>query len=193
MLGSRTMQAHEVPLYHARQRPLRRAEYDRMVELGLFERERVELIRGMLVEMAPIGPPHADPIDFLNRRFVRAIADERAVVRIQQPFAASDDSEPEPDLSIVPPGRYGDDHPDRAFLIVEVADSSLAYDRETKGPLYAESGVPEYWIVDVAAQRIEVYTLVDGRYGAPSYFARGQHLAPRAFSDVAVVIDELFP
>jgi Uma2 family endonuclease len=164
-----------------------------MIELGLFERERVELIRGMLVEMAPIGPRHSDPLDLLMRRFVRAITDERAAVRIQQPFVAGDDSEPEPDLAIVPPGRYVDDHPNRAFLIVEVAESSLEYDRETKGPLYAESGVPEYWIVDVAAQRVEVYTLGEGRYGAPAYFGRGQQLAPRAFSDVALAIDELFP
>jgi Uma2 family endonuclease len=113
--------------------------------------------------------------------------------RERQPFAANDESEPEPDLAIVPPGRYADAHPDRAFLLVEVAESSLEYDRETKGPLYAESGVPEYWIVDVAARRVEVYTLVERRYGPPAYFGRGQQLAPRAFSDVVVAIDELFP
>jgi Uma2 family endonuclease len=110
----------------------------------MFEHERVELIRGMVLTMSPIGPAHADPIDVLTRRLVLAMGD-RAVVRVQQPFAASDDSEPEPDLALVPPGRYAADHPRQARLVIEVAQSSLTYDRETKAPLYAESGVPEYW------------------------------------------------
>jgi len=82
-----------------------RAEYDRLVAQGLFEDERVELIRGIVVKMARSGPPHADPIDVLTRHFVRVLAD-RATVRVQLPFVASDDSEPEPDLALVPPRLY---------------------------------------------------------------------------------------
>jgi Uma2 family endonuclease len=186
------MHAQHNVLSHARPRLLTRAEYDRLVSEGLFERERVELVRGMVVEMSPIGTRHADPVDFLNRFFVRAL-DDRAVVRVQQPFAASADSEPEPDLALVPPGRYPDQHPDKAFLIVEVAESSLEHDRETKAPLYAESGVPEDWIVDAGARRVEVYLLEAGAYQPALYFGREQQIAPAAFPDVELPIAELFP
>src|SRR5262249_1907259 len=154
-----------------------RAEYDRLVDEGLFENERVELIRGIVVEMAPIGSRHADPIDVLTRHFVRAVGD-RAVVRVQQPFAVSDDSEPEPDLALVPPGRYMAAQPNTAFLIIEVADASLDHDRETKAPLYASSGVPEYWIVDVNARQIEVHDRVaGGRYGRMRQFGPDDEVA----------------
>src|SRR5262245_54823429 len=143
-------------LSHARPRRIQRTEYERLVEQGLFEDERVELIQGIVVEMSPIGPRHSDPIDVLNRLFVMGVG-ARAVVRVQQPFAASDDSEPEPDLALVAPGCYRDRHPDRALLIIEVAETSLDHDRETKCPLYASSGVPEYWIIDVNARIVEVY------------------------------------
>src|SRR5512134_1166059 len=111
------MQAIDV-LSHARPRRMSRAEYDRAIAQGFFQDERVELIQGIVVEMPPIGAPHADKVDVLTRVFVRGVGD-RAVVRVQAPFAASEDSEPEPDLALVPPGRYADRHPDRAFLVVE--------------------------------------------------------------------------
>lgn len=185
------MQALDV-LAHARPRLLSRSEYDELVKSGLFHHERVELIGGIVVEMAPIGSRHADPIDLLTRHFVRAL-DERAVVRVQQPFAASADSEPEPDLALVPPRRYADRHPDRAFLIVEVAETSLEYDRETKGPLYATCGVPEYWIVDVNGRCVELYDKP-----GPSGYERMRRcgvdarIAPAAFPDVELMVSELF-
>jgi Uma2 family endonuclease len=186
------MQALDV-LSHARPRLLSRAEYDRLVAAGMYRDERVELIRGMVVEMPPIGMPHADPIDFLTRHFILSLRD-RATVRVQLPIWASDDSEPEPDLALVPPRRYNDVHPSHAFLIVEVADSSLAYDRETKGPLYASCGVEEYWIVDVNARRVEVYDEPSTeKYGRVRRFERGQELAPAAFPDIVVRVAELFP
>ncbi|MEZ4220388.1 MAG: Uma2 family endonuclease [Polyangiaceae bacterium] len=185
------MQAMDV-LSHARPRLLSRAEYDRMVAEGMFANERVELIRGILVEMSPIGSRHADPVDYLNRHFVRSLGDE-AVVRVQQPFAASDDSEPEPDLALVPPRRYSDCHPDQAFLIIEVSDESLGYDRETKGALYAASGVPEYWIVDVRGRVVEVHDRPQGGvYERVQRFTAGDRLAPAAFPAAELRIDELF-
>jgi len=187
----KAMQAHDV-LDHAQPRLMSRVEYDRLVSAGMFENERVELIRGIVVRMSPNGPAHADPIDVLTRHFVRAMGD-RAVVRVQLPFAASDDSEPEPDLALVPPRRYADRHPHQAFLIIEVADSSLDHDRETKAPLYASSGVPEYWIVDVKARRVSVYdTITAGRYARVREFPIGERVVPSAFADAAVDVADLF-
>jgi Uma2 family endonuclease len=186
------MQAIDV-LSHARPRLLSRAEYDRLVEAGMYQGERVELIRGLVVEIPPIGVAHADPIDFLTRHFILSLRD-RATVRVQLSFAATDDSEPEPDLALVPPRRYNDQHPDRAFLVVEVADSSLAHDRETKGPLYASSGVPEYWIVDVNARRVEAYDQPSKeRYERVRHFDRNRELAPAAFPDIVVRVADIFP
>jgi Uma2 family endonuclease len=185
------VQAYDV-LDHAQPRLMSRAEYDRLVETGLFHDERVELIHGMVVKMSPNGPAHADPIDVLTRHFIRALGD-RAVVRVQLPFAASDASEPEPDLALVPPRRYADSHPSQAFLIIEVADTSLDHDRLTKAPLYATSGVPEYWIVDVKARRIEVYdTVADERYARVRCFALGESVAPAAFVDATFSVADLF-
>jgi Uma2 family endonuclease len=177
-------------LSHARPRLLSRAEYERLVDAGMYRGERVELIRGLVVEMPPIGVPHSDPIDFLTRHFILSLGD-RAVVRVQLPFAASDDSEPEPDLALVPTRRYNDYHPNRAFLIVEVADSSLAHDQETKGPLYASCGAEEYWIVDVNARQIEAYDRPSGeRYGRVRHIGAGEEIAPAAFPDIVVRIAE---
>jgi Uma2 family endonuclease len=128
-----------------------------MGELASSRGARVELIHGRVVAMSPIGPAHASVVDRLAELLVPALVG-RARVRIRQPFAASEDSEPEPDVAIVPAGTYADRHPDRAWLIIEVAESSLDYDRETKAPMYARCGVPEYWIVDVAGRALEVRT-----------------------------------
>jgi len=169
-----------------------RSEYDQLVAQGMFEDERVELISGIVIQMAPVGPPHSDPIDVLTRFFVRGVGD-RAVVRVQLPIAASDDSEPEPDLALVPPRRYADRHPDRAFLIIEVADSSLDYDRQTKAPLYAASGVPEYWIVDVNGRAVEVYDeLAAGHYMRVRRYAVQESLAPASFPELTLAVSDLF-
>jgi Uma2 family endonuclease len=178
-------------LSHARPWRMSRAEYERVTEHGVFKDARVELIRGLVVEMPPIGTEHADKVDVLTRVFVRGL-DDRAVVRVQLPFAASDDSEPEPDVALVPPRRYSDRHPDRAFLVVEVAESSLAHDRETKAPLYAASGVPEYWIIDVNARAVEVFDEPsEGRYARVRRFESGT-IAPAAFPSVPINVNELF-
>ncbi|HEX7671367.1 MAG TPA: Uma2 family endonuclease [Polyangiaceae bacterium] len=185
------MQAAELPL-HARPRRLTRLEYERLSDEGFYRRERVELIQGIVVEMSPIGPTHADPLDVLMEKLVPLLIG-RARVRVQQPFALGDDSEPEPDLAIVPPGRYADRHPDRAFLIVEVAETSLAYDRDTKAPLYAAAGVPEYWIVDVSGKAVEVLDEpANGRYGRSRRFDRTATLPVPGFDDIQVCIDDLF-
>lgn len=139
------------------QRLIRRSEYERMVDLGLFEDERVELLYGVIVKMSPHGPEHDSALSRLTVLFVRGLSDG-ARVRIQSAFAASDGSEPEPDLAVVPPGDYDDAHPSTAWLVVEVAKSSLVKDRGPKARLYAEAGVSEYWVVNLVDGLIEVHT-----------------------------------
>lgn len=183
---ARMAQAHVAP------RRLSRSEYDRMAELGFFRDERVELIRGMVVKMSPIGPPHASVVDRLTRLFVSLLG-ERALVRIQQPLLAFDESEPEPDVAVVPEGSYFERHPDSAYLVVEVAETSLEYDRDTKGPLYAASNVDEYWVVDVAARAIELYTDADGgRFTRVRRVVAGATATPRAFPELVVEVEKLF-
>ena len=172
-------------------RPLRRVEYDKLVALGVFEDERIELLRGTLVPMSPIGPPHSSTIDRLTRILVLALSD-RALVRIQNPFAASDDSEPEPDVSVVPLGDYDAAHPERAEVLIEVAESSLVRDRGIKLQIYAENGVPEYWVVNLVDRRIEVYTDPSTiGYGTVRHFEPGQSIRFVRFPDVELQVSDV--
>lgn len=178
-------------VFGAPARRMSRAEYDRLVELGFFERERVELIHGMVVRMSPIGPPHSEVVARLTKLFVRALGD-RAGVRIQLPIVAWDESEPEPDVAIVPERSYAAAHPEEAFLVIEVAETSLDYDRATKAPLYASSRVAEYWIVDVTGKMIEVYTKADnGRFTSVQRFGLGDVVRVVAFPDVTIAVRDL--
>jgi Uma2 family endonuclease len=174
-------------------RPLRRDEYDRMVDLGMFQDERIELIEGLLVQMSPQGAPHAHAVRQLTRIFGSGLR-ERALLQVQSPWAATDDSEPEPDIAIVPLGDYSTTHPDRALLVVEVADESLRKDRLVKVRLYARAGVPEYWIVNLPQRTVEVYRL-PGPEGYAEVTSRGpeQTISPGAFPDVVIAVGELVP
>jgi Uma2 family endonuclease len=177
-----------------RVRPLRRVEYDRLVGLGLLANEKVELIRGLIVRMSPQGVAHAAVVQRLTHLFVLTLVGSgRAAVRVQLPLALGDDSEPEPDLAIVPPGSYQDEHPTGAFVVIEEADSSLTRDRREKGILYAEAGVPEYWIVDTANQRVEVHSeIVSGAYSRVTPHRRGETIVSSALEGLRVRVDEIF-
>jgi Uma2 family endonuclease len=175
-----------------RVRPLRRVEYDQLVALGVFENEHIELLDGMLVAMSPIGPPHSSAVQKLTLVLVRALG-ERAVIRPQCPFAALEHSEPEPDLVVAPLSDYDTAHPGEAYLIIEVAESSLKQDRGIKQRIYAECGVPEYWIVNLVDRRIEVYTDPDeGAYRSTALFARGESITLTRFPDVQVRVEDIF-
>jgi Uma2 family endonuclease len=163
-----------------------------MIDAGLFRDERIELLRGVLVQMSPQNLPHAGVIQILNRLLTPALLG-RADVRVQLPFNVGDHSVPEPDFAVVEPVRYTKAHPDRAFLIIEVADSSLKMDRDEKLALYAEAGIPEYWIVNLADAAIERRSEPSqGAYGRLTTFRRGESVQVLAFPDVTVGIDELF-
>jgi len=174
-------------------RPLRCAEYDQLVRLGAFQDERIELLRGQLVAMSPIGSPHASVIQVLAARLVQALGG-RAAVRAQLPLAALDDSEPEPDLAVVPPGDYWAAHPGGAWLVIEVAESSLSKDLGFKAQLYADAQVDAYWVVDIPGRRVVVHRDREaGRWKRVTSHDRGETLVLERFPDVQVVIAELMP
>lgn len=137
-------------------RPLKVSEYVALAELGAFENEKVELLRGRVVRMAPQGEEHAWVVQTMNSLLVEHFG-KWAAVRPALPLHASEDSMPEPDFALVPRTRGPGPHPQQALLLIEVSSSSLRLDRKVKAPLYAEGGSPEYWIVDVAAAQLEVF------------------------------------
>jgi Uma2 family endonuclease len=175
-----------------RVRPLRRIEYERMVDEGFFqEDERIELLDGVIVEMTPQGTRHAVVIERLSHLLFAAVGG-RARVRIQLPFAASEVSLPEPDVAVVQGGDYELAHPSQARLIVEVAESSLSKDRLVKARVYATAGVTEYWVIDIVAKTIEVCSdPVDGQYKQIRAARPGEVIRLLAFPDVEIAVSDV--
>jgi len=138
-------------------RKFTREEYYRIAETGVFDGERVELIEGEVVQMSPIGPAHTVSVHAVFACLLSLLG-EHYFVRMQSPLSLGD-SEPEPDVAVVSgkPGDYREAHPTSAVLAVEVAQSSLDYDRVVKGRLYAQAGIPEYWLVNLEERCVEVY------------------------------------
>jgi Uma2 family endonuclease len=135
--------------------------YHRMGEVGILAPdERVELIEGEVVEMTPVGHWHSGMVNRLNHRLVQG-AGNRAVVSVQNPVQLSRISEPQPDLAVLKPRvdyyRSATPLPEDVYLLVEIAETLLKYDRELKAPLYAAHGVPELWIVDVGEKVLWIY------------------------------------
>ncbi len=135
-----------------------RDEYYRIASSGVFAERRVELIRGEVIEMTPQDGRHATGVTLADRILQRVLGDG-FVVRSQLPLALGLDSDPEPDIAIVEgdPRDYVEEHPSGAVLVVEISSSSLGHDRTTKMSLYAEAGIPEYWIVNLVDRNLEVY------------------------------------
>ena len=143
--------------------------------------------------MSPHGPAHDAPLDRLTELLILALG-TRAKVRVQSAFVAADDSQPEPDLCVVPRREYDAAHPDSAFLIIEVAVSSLNKDRNVKAALYAESAIPEYWIVNVSERCIEVHREPEaGGYRSVQSFHHGEVIQLQQFPDVFVKVDVVLP
>lgn len=139
-------------------------EFERMAEAGIFgEEERLELIDGEIVEMTPVGPGHTSGIACLNKRFILGVGD-RAVVWIQGAARVALRSVPQPDLALLRPRSYrrANPTPEDILLVVEVADSSLRYDRIRKQRLYAIAGIPEYWVASVKGEWVEMYRSAEG-------------------------------
>lgn len=172
-----------------RVRLLKRSEYDRLVELGAFEDERLELLHGIIVAMSPQHAPHAWAVQCLTKLLVRALGD-RGDVRVQLPFIASDDSEPEPDVAVVVLQDYSEEHPSKALLIIEVADESIHRDLEIKPAIYAASGVADYWVVDIQKRCVHVHRdPVGSHYGAIEQLR--DSVSPLAFPDLAIRLADI--
>jgi Uma2 family endonuclease len=179
----------------AERRRFTRAEYHRMGEVGIFsEDDRVELIRGEIVTMSPIGRHHVAFVNNLTGLLATRLAG-RAVVSVQNPVVISDDTEPQPDLTVLRPRSYKHAEPAVAdvLLLIEVAETSLRYDRVTKRPLYAEAGVPEYWVVDCRDETVEVHrSPTSSGYRDVTVIAGAGSVSLLAFPDVALALAEVF-
>lgn len=166
-----------------------------MIAAGLFrEGPRLELLEGEIFEMTPIGPPHTSVVDRLTRLWTSRLG-SRAIVRIQGPVLAGPISEPEPDVALLreAPDFYRHEHPGPhdVLLVIEVADTSLAYDR-AKLRIYAAAGVAEVWIVDLQGERLEIHRAPGAAgYADERVLRRGDRAACLAFSEIAVMVDEI--
>src|SRR5215467_3443465 len=145
--------------YEIRTRRFTRAEYERLIDLGVFQPgEPIELIGGELMVAEPQGAPHYTAIR-KTAKALEAVFGPGWEVRTEGPIGLDDESEPEPDIAVVPgsPDDYARAHPSRPVLTVEVADSSLALDRQHKGSLYARAGLADYWVLNLVDRVLEVY------------------------------------
>lgn len=185
-------------------RPYRwtREQYYRMGEIGLFEDKRVELIEGEVMEMSPIYSPHATSVT-LAREVLLEIFAKGWLVREEKPLSLGNDSEVEPDIALVE-GKardFKDSHPEKAALLIEVADSSLSYDRNQKASLYAKAGIQDYWILNLQDRQIEVHrrpidddkAKFGSSYGDKMIFKEGDSIAPLVKPDVSIAVADLLP
>ena len=189
--------------YKTRTRRFTRAEYERLIDLGVFQPgEDIELIGGELMVAEPQGAPHYTAI----RKTAKAL--EAAFgpgweVRTEGPIGLDDESEPEPDVAVVPgaPDDYARAHPSRPALTVEVAESSLALDRQRKGSLYARAGLPDYWVLNLVDRVLEVYrepapdsaAPFGWRYGRSEVFEVSARVTPLAAPGSSIPVSQLLP
>ena len=180
-----------------------RADYYRLGELGFFDGQRVELIGGQIIEMTPEGPRHAALSEIVRRALEAVFPPGRYHVRSAKPLALGSWDEPEPDAAVVEgePRDYLGTHPTGAVLVVEVSDTTLAYDRGEKADLYAAAGVADYWIVSPRERIVEVCrqaaphadSKTGYRYAERRYLTSGETMAPLAAPDRLVPVAGLLP
>ena len=171
-------------------------QYHEMGEAGIFYTDdRVELIDGEIIKMNPIGDPHAGTVNRLNVELVERIG-RTAIVAPQNPVRLAEHQEPEPDLAIL---RFRADfyatlgpQPDDILLLIEVADSTVEFDRRVKGPLYARNGIPEYWLVDLTREHVVVFREPDPEgYQSMRAHRRGESLTLAMLPDVTIAVDDI--
>jgi Uma2 family endonuclease len=175
-----------------------REEYHRMGDVGILKpTDRVELIRGEIVEMSPAGRRHRAFVDNLTDLLTPRLTG-RALVSVQNPVVLSDDTEPQPDVQILRrrpvPYKEREAFSEDTLLLIEVAETSLRYDRSIKLRLYAEAGIPEYWIVDCAVEAVEIYRSphAEGYRDVLRVTEAGAAVSPQAFPDVTLTLAQIF-
>lgn len=167
-----------------------------MAEAGIFQPgERVELISGQIIRMAAKGTAHSAAIT-RTRRLLESQLGNQVLVRLQDPIVLDDYSQPEPDIAVVVPDSldYEDHHPSIAevFLIIEIADSSLQFDRQIKAPVYARSGIKDYWVLDVNGRQLHIYRLPSAQgYQSETILSEEIAVAPLAFPDCEIKAREM--
>lgn len=170
-------------------------EYYKMIELGMIkDYEKAEIIEGELIQKMPIGDRHAAAVDFLNRFIIKNVSDD-VLVRIQNPVRLTDYDEPEPDVVLADLRRYdGKRHPrpSEIILVIEVSDSTLKYDRNTKLLLYAEAEIPEVWIVNLPNDIIEIHQKPsNGIYQLTKIFKRGETIESEMMPNLQLEVDKI--
>lgn len=171
-------------------------EYHKMAEVGILKpTDRVELINGEIIRMSPIKSPHANSISILEELLFEQLL-KKVTIRTQSPISVSDFSEPEPDVAIVKYGRtrYSKKHPSPSdvFLLIEVSDSTLNYDRKTKKKLYAKANIPEYWIINIPDNQIEVFkTPLNGVF-TKEFIYRNEEKVKAEKIDFNIAVDDIF-
>lgn len=172
-----------------------RQEYDLAIKAGVFASQHLELLEGRIWEMTPMNPRHAVAVQIAAAALDAAVK-SGYTVRVQLPLAMTQASEPQPDIAIVAgqPRDYAAQHPTHAELIVEISDSSLAYDRGEKLSLYARCGVPEYWILNLCDDELEVYSqLSDHAYQQRDKFVIGDIVPPSSPRNLPISVSDLIP
>jgi Uma2 family endonuclease len=189
--------------YPVRTKHWTRAEYDRLIAVGVFQSgDPVELLGGDLVVAEPQGEAHYTAICLVAQALGAAFG-SGWVVRSQGPVALDDESEPEPDVALVP-GRVRDyrrEHPARPVLVVEVAESSLLLDRRHKGSLYARAQLSDYWIVNLVDRVLEIYrepvadaeSVFGWRYASRQVVASDASVTPLAAPGITIAVSDLLP
>ena len=172
------------------------SQYHQMSEASILsENDKVELINGEIIEMSPIGRRHTACVNRLNSVFSQLLG-KKVIIAVQNPIILNNLSEPQPDIALLKPRadfyESGHPQPQDIFLLIEVADSSLEYDRDVKIPLYASSGITEVWLVDIYEQVIIVYRYPsENGYSDIQKLSRGEKMSIQAFPEVNLVVDDI--
>ena len=172
------------------------AEYYAMADAGIFSpEERVELLDGDIIVMPPIGDGHAAAVKLFANTMPPTLQG-RAMIAVQDPVRLDENSEPQPDVMLLlwRDDFYGGGHPGPAdvLLLIEVSDTTVYYDRNAKLPQYARAGIPEVWIVNRPARRVEGYSEPSGdEYATVRHYGPGESIAPQAFPDIVLEVNRI--
>ena len=174
-------------------------EYYRMAEVGILRPdERVELIDGEIILMAPVGPQHVWTVNLWNRTLAQLVIEGRVIVQIQSPIHLGSNSQPEPDIVLLIPQAQNNPGalpgPADILLIIEVSDTTLSYDRGTKANLYAGANIPETWVLNLPEDCIESFTEPSPEgYAQHDTYRRGDKISPSTLPDLQFAVEDLLP